>query len=387
MALRRVGALVAVLVVAAGAFLAVTAVFGDDEAPDRPVATQKATPSATAEPGPEGPRASARVRSIAARLSLAERVAQVFMVGIEGSDPSAPVFAELARRPWGAVIVGPENVPPPAVGTLGLLTAQFAVSDLGGNPPPLLVADDLPALPRQPQLNRPAEAREAARSAGAELAAAGIDAVLAPTADLAVPAGPAGKTGFSDDIATVGRLAAAAVRGWLEAGVLPFVGHFPGEGAASQSPIEGPAIVGAAPETDAFRPALARAPAVVVSNATYLVYDSVTPAALLPAVTRDLLRRDIGFRGAVVADDLAGAAAATGGTIGAAAVEALRVGVDLVTVRDPGERAAAYAAVLKAAKAGELPEERLREAVLRVLILKESADRLAPAPPAGVTAP
>lgn len=372
MLLRRLGAAAAVVAVAAAAFLAVTLASDGDDAPGPPAAEKRGGPDGgpgSAERTPE-PGRDDRWRARAAALPLDERVAQVFMVGFEGSGADSPVVAELRSRPWGAVVIGPENVP--AVGGLAAVAAEL---EAAGTTPPLRVAAELPAFPRQRALTRPAAVRAATRQAGATLAGAGVEAVLAPQADLAVPAGPAADTGFSDDPIEVARLVRAAVAGWLAGGVLPAVSHFPGQGGASQAPIEGPAIVAATPEVDAFVPALARAPAVVVSNAAYLAYDSVTPAALLPAVVQGTLRRELGFDGVVMTDDLAGAAAATGGTIGAAAVEALRAGADMVQVRDPAERRAAYAEVLAAVRAGDVPADRLLEAVGRVLALKERARR------------
>ena len=375
MLLRRLGAAAAVVAVAAAAFLAVTLASGGDDAPP-PAAEKRGGPDGApgaAERTPE-PERDDRWRARAAALPLDERVAQLFMVGFEGSGADSPVVAELRSRPWGAVVIGPENVP--AIGGLAAVAAELeAASAAAGTPPPLRVAAELPALPRQRALAGPAAVRAATREAGATLAGAGVEAVLAPQADLAVPAGPAADTGFSDDPVEVARLARAAVAGWLAGGVLPAVGHFPGQGGASQAPIEGPAIVAATPEVAAFVPALARAPAVVVSNAAYLAYDSVTPAALLPAVVQGTLRRELGFDGVVMTDDLAGAAAATGGTIGAAAVEALQAGADMVQVRDPVERRAAYAEVLVAVRAGEVPADRVLEAVGRVLALKGRARR------------
>lgn len=373
MRLRRLATAAGLVAVGAAAFAVVTALLGDP-APmrERPAAGASGErPTRAAAPV----RASGSVRSLARSLSLEARVAQLFLVGFEGTDGAAPIFASMQQRGWGAIVLGPENVLwPEAVGALaGQLTSTAAAA---GHARPLVMVDGLPALPDQRALRSAAEAEATARAAATGLAALGADAVLDPQADLAVPAGPAAKLGFSDEPRVVRRLARAAVKGWLAGGVLPAVGHFPGQGAASQDPVEGPSIVGAEPEVAAFRPALRRAPAVVISNAAYTVYDSVTPAALLPAVVRDLLRGELRFNGVAITDDLAGATAATGGSVGAAAVEALRAGADLVQVRDEQAREAAYVAVLRAARTGRIPRARIEEAVLRVLVMKERAELL-----------
>ena len=46
----------------------------------------------------------------AAKLPLEQRVGQLFVVGFDGIDLSAPVFAELADHGWGGIFVGPTNV-------------------------------------------------------------------------------------------------------------------------------------------------------------------------------------------------------------------------------------------------------------------------------------
>jgi beta-N-acetylhexosaminidase len=77
------------------------------------------------------------------------------------------------------------------------------------------------------------------------------------------------------------------------------------------------------------------------------------------------------LRGAVISADLVAATAATGGTVGQAAVDALRAGCDLLLV--PGDRAdqqAAYRAVVRAVRRGVVPQERYREALARVSALK-----------------
>jgi beta-N-acetylhexosaminidase len=109
---------------------------------------------------------------------------------------------------------------------------------------------------------------------------------------------------------------------------------------------------------------------VIMSNAVYVAFDGVTPAALLPQAVR-MLRRDLRFGGVVMTDDLAATAPVTGETVGRAAVDALRAGADLLYLSGgPQEQEQAYAAVLAASRTGRLPHARLQEALLRVLALK-----------------
>jgi beta-N-acetylhexosaminidase len=158
-------------------------------------------------------------------------------------------------------------------------------------------------------------------------------------------------------------------------------GRFPGEGAASQDPIEGPATVGLSlQELDArdlrpFAGIVARAPAIQLSAAMYAAWDGVTPATLSLDAVR-LLRGKLGFEGAIVSADLVAATAATGESVGKAAVAALAAGCDLVLV--PGgreEQEAALRAVVTAVRTGELPAARIDEALRRFNALRSLAAR------------
>jgi beta-N-acetylhexosaminidase len=204
--------------------------------------------------------------------------------------------------------------------------------------------------------------------------------VLGPSADLAVGGGPAEGRAFSDSPGEASRFVEAAVSGWREASVAVAPGRFPGEGGASQDPLLGAATVGlsldelSARDVEPFRAAVrAGADAIQMSAALYVAWDGVTPATLLPDAIR-YLRSSTGFDGAVVSADLIAATGATGGGVARAAVEALKAGCDvLVIAGGRAEQQAAYTAVLTAVKRGEIPRERLLEALRRVEKLKRAA--------------
>jgi beta-N-acetylhexosaminidase len=71
-------------------------------------------------------------------------------------------------------------------------------------------------------------------------------------------------------------------------------------------------------------------------------------------------------------DDLADPAITTSFSVPDAAVQALTAGADVLFISGPpGDQQAAYAAVLRAVRRGDLPRRRLDEAVLRALEAKE----------------
>jgi beta-N-acetylhexosaminidase len=123
-----------------------------------------------------------------------------------------------------------------------------------------------------------------------------------------------------------------------------------------------------------FRAAIrAGVPAITMSNGLYVTDDFVTPGSLSPALIGGVLRRELGFRGVVITDDLSDPGVTALTTVPKAAVAAVRAGADLLYISGPpSEQVAAYAAVLKAARGGAISRARLREALLRNLSVKRN---------------
>ena len=124
-----------------------------------------------------------------------------------------------------------------------------------------------------------------------------------------------------------------------------------------------------------------------MSNAIYAAYDGVTPATLLPEAV-DELRDRLRFDGAIVSADLVATTATTGGSVGQAAIDALKAGVDLLIV--PGGRAQqdeAYRAVVAAVRSGAVEAGRVVEALRRIAAHAPADARLArPPAPRGIAA-
>ncbi len=331
-------------------------------------------------------REQARKADESLPVPLVRAAARLFLVGFSGTTSEAPFFERLRRHEWGAVLLERQNVVDRT--QLNALTGEVSVvAREAKQVPPLLVAQQLggeevvvPDIgPSKASATGSAtQARNEARRAGRSLHRFGIDVVLAPSADLAAAGGPWAERSFSDDPSTAGQLVDAAVRGWREAKIAPVVGHFPGEGGASQDPEVGVATVGSS--RDALRKADQRpfdavkteAPAVQLSGALYADFDPVTPATLDPGVVETL--RQTGFRGAIVSANLTAATLATGGGVGAAAVAALKAGCDLLYVPgDQRDQEEAYRAVVRAVRVGTIPVSRVREALIRVDRLRKVA--------------
>lgn len=331
------------------------------------------------------------VSGLVGELSTEELVDQVLLLGFDGTDASAPFLSQVSERQLGGVMVGPQNWPDASTGT-ALVDAIRRAGREGGRIPPLLVTAqeggvyralaDLPPEQTELEIGDGGSAAEAGRWAHdtcRALAGAGFDLNLAPVADVATLDSAIADRAFSDDPAVAAQMTAASVAGCQDAGVAPAPLHFPGLGAASQDTSQGPATVSLDPETlssrdlEAFRAAFDEgAPAVVLSLAFYVAYDSVTPGALAEPVATGLLRDDLGFTGVAITDDLGSGAVRSSDSVPKAAVEALAAGSDLIQIGSASDQAGVREAILKAVEEGELDEARLAEAAGRVIELKRA---------------
>ena len=121
-----------------------------------------------------------------------------------------------------------------------------------------------------------------------------------------------------------------------------------------------------------FRAAVhAGAQAVVVGHASYAPDSFVIPASLSRAISTNLLRGGLGFRGVAIADDLEAGAITAGHSVPQAAVQAVAAGADMVYISGPqADWLAAYRALIGAIRAKRIPTLRVNAAVTRVITAK-----------------
>ncbi|MDQ6807221.1 MAG: hypothetical protein M3065_20225 [Actinomycetota bacterium] len=325
--------------------------------------------------------------STAARLSLATQVAQLFLIGVNGTSTSSTAVARFASNGWGGAALSRTNfVSDSQIASLAGGISALAKS--AANVPPLIAASQeggtdtaFPDLPPAGEAaigasGNPATAQSQARLAGKQLLALGVNMTFAPLADVDVLGGVLSGRLFGTAPRAVARFAAAAVSGYQSAGLISAAGHFPGSGAASADPDAMTATVGGTvPSLEQrdlvpFAAIAPTAPAIMMSNAAYAAFDGTTPAGLVPQVVQ-LLRDRYGFGGVVMTDDLDAALLSTGGSAGQAAVRALQAGDDLLYITgSTAEQLSAYHAVVSAVQAGQISHARIRDALLHVLTLK-----------------
>jgi beta-N-acetylhexosaminidase len=361
--------------------------------------------AATGGPGASlvNPTAASRVEALLARLSTAEKVGQLLLFGFDGTDTAAASALIEQDRVGGIVLVGRNVSSPRQLAELNRRLQERAAAQ-GAGVPLLLSIDQeggevvriqsgATVFPSQMALGATQSrdlAYAAGRASGAELRALGVNMVLAPVLDVNDnPDNPViGLRSYGERPELVAALGDAYLRGVQEQGVLAVAKHFPGHGSTGvDSHLELPVVAHGRAEVDRrelppFRSALgARVGAVMTGHLLFPGLDPEYPATVSPAIIDGLLRRELGFEGLVMTDDLE-MAGITGryGTSGAA-VRAIKAGADQVMVVWTRDRqVATRRALLDAVERGEITEGRLDASVRRILLAKERAGLFGPPP-------
>ena len=358
-----------------------------------PSQTAEAVPSpAPAEtPVPEPTLTPDPIAQQVAALSTEEKVGQLLVAGIEGTEAGADARYAIREARVGGVILFGRNVAD--AGQLAQLNNDLkALNSDAGNAPLFLCVDEEGGLVSRmpPEVQDLPSAYDFIRAGGdpaargavlaAECAAFGFNVDFAPSLDIwSNPQNTViGRRAFGTDPQTVTGAGTACTYAMMEAGVVPVVKHFPGHGDTLTDSHVGLPVVEKSREAllenelAPFRAAIdGGAPAVMVAHILMTQFDLQRPASLSPAVVTGLLREELGFDGVVFTDDLTmGAVSQTYG-MGEAAVLAVEAGCDMALVCHRQDNLkAARSALLEAVDSGRVSMERLDESVYRVLALK-----------------
>ena len=317
-------------------------------------------------------------------LPLRERLAQLLIVGVDAGGPDQ-ALAVVTDDQVGGIFLGGNATGLLTDGALAQVRAAsaiplaVAVDDEGGRVQRIDALDgELPSARDMAADLTPQQVYELARRRGEALRARGVTIDFAPSVDVSDQPDDAviGDRSFSSDAAVTTQYADAFARGLRDAEVLPVLKHFPGHGRAGDShtgEVSTPPL-GQLQGVDLvpYRQLIGRgADAVMMGHLDVPgLTEPGTPASISPAALA-LLRDDLGFDGLVLSDDLGAMRAITDRFDLPEAVRAsLAAGVDMalwVTEDRVGEVLDHLEA---AVAAGSLPEQRVNEAVRRVLAAK-----------------
>lgn len=350
-------------------------------------ASASPTPSTSTETAsPAGRCAAALVDD----MTLRERAGQLVMVGV--TTASAAEVKVLKDQKIGSVILMGQH-------TDGVAGVRKVVARLSwkGQSVPLLVAvdqeggvvqrlrgkgfDTIPSA-RVQATWKDSTLQSSAGRWGRQLAAAGVTWTLAPVADV-VPAdmtsrnAPIGalRRGYGSKPAAVAAKVTAFVRGMGDSGVATSAKHFPGIGRVVGNTDFTAGVVDRVTTADdpylqPFRSAVeAGTASIMVSTVTYTRIDAKHPAVFSPAVI-GLIRKQLGFDGVVISDDLGAAKSMAAVPSRRRAVDFVKAGGDVAITVAPGLAAAFVQGIVSAADDNTSVEAQVRRAAIRVVTMK-----------------
>ncbi|MFJ6501981.1 glycoside hydrolase family 3 protein [Streptomyces sp. NPDC091879] len=360
--------------------------------------------------GARAPHGDKALRAIVSRMTLEEKVGQLFVMRVYGHSATAPDQADIdANLAEIGVRTAEELIAKYRVG--GIIYFAWAhntrdphqIADLSNgiqraslDQPrglPVLISTDqehgIVARVGKPATLFPgamalgaggsrADARTVGTISGAELRAIGIRQDYSTDADVNVnPANPViGVRSFGADPDAVAGLVAAEVKGYQSSAVAATAKHFPGHGDTAVDSHFGFPVITHTREVweklDAvpFRAAIrAGIDSIMTAHIMVPALDPAgDPATLSHPILTGILRGELGYDGVVVTDALGMEGVRTKYGDDRVPVLALKAGVDQLL--NPPDLHVAWNAVLDAVRGGELTEARLDESILRVLRLK-----------------
>ena len=332
-----------------------------------------------------------KVDKLVANMSDADKVGQLLMIGIHGKTLNDDAKFMLNEYRVGGIILFDRNMESKdqvkslitdinKTGKSAGLTPLFIGIDQEGGAVARM-EDQLIKVPPAEELGKePIEqAVSLAKQSGTELKDLGFNINFAPVADLGLTYGRS----FSTNPDDVVRYASAVGKAYDEAGLWYSYKHFPGIGKTDVDLHADTSVVPVSKETllnedtkvfvDLIKQSKPNTYAIMVSHAMYPQIDADHPSSLSKAIITDWLRKDMGYNGVVVTDDMDMGALAKHYTFGDMAVQSILAGSDILLVCHEYEHMQeAYNGLIKAVKEGRISKERLDESVKRILLMKMS---------------
>jgi beta-N-acetylhexosaminidase len=215
---------------------------------------------------------------------------------------------------------------------------------------------------------------------GKQMALIGITQFYHPVCDVNInPLNPEiGVRSFGDDPKKCAKFVDATVRGYQDAGIVATVKHFAGRGDSATDAhdtldvCKGDLKRMKEVELVTFQAGIdAGAKALMTAHTIFPAYDKEYPATLSSKILVDLLRKEMGFKGVVVSDAIGMAAILKKWPLPQACAMAIKAGVDTILLKaDDESRSQCLFGIKSAIERGELSEERLNDAVRRLLCMK-----------------
>ncbi len=336
---------------------------------------------------------SERVENLLKSMSNEEKIGQIMICGFDGTNPSENIQKLIRDYHLGNVILFKRNIKDPdqvknltsQLQRISKIPLTIAIDQEGGIVTRL--TDPFTVFPGNmatAATNDPNNAYLAGLVMAKEMRAVGINWNLAPVVDVNdLPQNPGiGVRSYSDDPKVVAKYAAEFVRGLHEGHVAACAKHFPGKGhSAKDAHFEMPIVnreldelvrIELYPFKELIRDGI---DSIMPSHVYYpaLCESENLPATLSNGVMTDLLKNQMNFDGVTVTDDLEMGGITANLEPSEAAWRSLMAGADMLMICHTFEKQVrAFETLIQMIKFGDIPIERLNDAVRRVLNMKEN---------------
>lgn len=229
--------------------------------------------------------------------------------------------------------------------------------------------------------NSPEIAYKAALSIGKQARALGVNMIHSPTLDVNTnPRNPEiGTRAYSDKPEEVVRYALQSLKGFSESGLICTGKHFPGRGESESDAHWGLPVVTVDREElynthiMPYRPLIdAGLPAIMMAHCCYqCIGVTEDPAGMSRELIQNILRAELDFKGVITTDNMMMGGILKKYEMSEAIVKMVIAGCDLILCRDESPiRIKIIESLTEAVRAGRLTEQRLDEAVERILIMR-----------------
>lgn len=333
------------------------------------------------------------LRKYISNMSIEQKIGQMVMVGIEGHIADERAKELIEKYHVGGFILFDRNIED-AKQTTDLINSLksiggessaplfFAIDEEGGTVSS--VPDEFVKIPSSRKIGQVTNEEfcfQIGSVVAEKIKSLGFNMNFAPVLDIdSNPENPViGSRAFGDNVDIVSRLGVSMMEGLMSEDVISVVKHFPGHGDTSvDSHMDLPVVDHDMDRLNSFELAPFRAAidagaeAIMIAHILLPQIDNEIPSSLSSKIIIDILRRDMGFEGVVITDDLTMGAIMKNYRISDASVEAVKAGCDMILVCHGYEgQLAAFESLKEAVEEDILSETRIDESVYRIISLKQ----------------
>ena len=329
-----------------------------------------------------------QVETIVNSMTLAEKVGQMVMIGVQGTDVDADSLYMLHQYHIGNIILFDRNLE----NAEQTQTFTAHLREQAEQKVPLFIGIDeeggavvrgksfITPPPSQQEIGESGDVTKAeswADKTAQRLRDLGINVNFAPVADLG---GTSGRS-YGKDPAQVTKFLQAAAQGYEKNRVMYALKHFPGIGrgtmdthldvssvmASREELMKSDLIpfrnmIGDRGDEDSF---------ILVGHLKYPAFDPDRPASQSPAIITELLRKELGYDGIIITDDLEMGAVSKYGSYRELGVRSIQAGADMVMMcHEYQHETDAYLGILEAVENGEISEAQIDASVKRIVKAK-----------------